>query len=96
MRTLLRSYRALSSPARSCSMRDACALTCLSRSLRADSAARAYLTVEMTSYNQRNGQPTLDAREAVEDTFATPVDGGGKRHEVCWVSFDSRFRMLES
>lgn len=32
--------------------------------MESDSAARAYLTVEMTSYNQRNGQPTLDAREA--------------------------------
>ena len=32
--------------------------------MESDSAARAYLTVEMTSYNQRNGQPTLEAREA--------------------------------
>jgi hypothetical protein len=32
--------------------------------LDSDSAARAYLTVEMTRRDRQNGQPTVDAREA--------------------------------
>jgi len=44
MRTLLRSYRALSRPARSWTIRASCPATCFSRSLSPDSAARTSLS----------------------------------------------------